>query len=238
MTDIEIFRQMIEDSNRIVFFGGAGVSTDSGIPDFRSQDGLYKQKYPYPPEEILSRRFFFNKPDEFYKFYKDKMNCLGYEPNIAHIKLAELEKRGKLKAIITQNIDGLHQKAGSKNVYELHGTVHSNQCLNCRHKFPAEYIFNSEGTPKCDRCGGLIKPNVVLYEEPLSEYMMTDAWIEVSEADMLIVAGTSLAVRPACNLVDDYKGDRLVLINKGDVEKDIRPNLRFDCSISEVFSQI
>ena len=201
---IEEFKQLVKNSNNIVFFGGAGVSTESGIPDFRSKDGLYNQKYKYPPEEILSHTFFIRNTEEFYKFYKEKMNSLKYEPNITHIKLSELEKQGKLKAVITQNIDGLHQKAGNKNVLELHGSILRNYCMNCNKFYDAEFIFNEEGIPKCS-CGGIIKPDVVLYEEMLDDVILSDSINAIKNADLMIVAGTSLTVSPASGLVNFYK---------------------------------
>ena len=190
----EEFKKIRDESSNIVFFGGAGVSTESGIPDFRSEDGLYNQKYDYPPEEILSHSFFMAKTEEFYKFYKDKLNSLKYEPNITHIKLAELEKKGKLKAVITQNIDGLHQKAGSKTVYEVHGSVLRNYCMKCHEFYDAEYVFSSEGIPKCSKCGGIIKPDVVLYEEGLDQDIWSGSINAIVNDDTMIVAGTSLTV--------------------------------------------
>ena len=222
---IKEFSKLINESNNIVFFGGAGVSTESGIPDFRSKDGLYNQKYKYPPEEILSHSFFINYTDEFYSFYKEKMNSLKYEPNITHIKLAELEKDGKLKAIITQNIDGLHQKAGSKKVYELHGSVLRNYCMKCNKFYNAEYVFNSNDIPKCN-CGGIIKPDVVLYEEGLDGRTLEDSIIAIQNADMLIVAGTSLTVYPASGLINYFRGKNLVLINKDSTSYDNRAKIR------------
>lgn len=210
---MENLKEIINKSKSVVFFGGAGVSTESGIPDFRSKDGLYNQKYKYPPEEILSHTFFMNNTDEFYKFYKDKMNSLKYKPNITHIKLAELEQIGKIKAIVTQNIDGLHQKAGSKKVLELHGSVHRNYCMKCGKFYDAEYVFNSESNPKCS-CGGIIKPDVVLYEENLNEDILDEAIMQISNCDTLIVGGTSLTVYPASGLIRFYKGNKLILINK------------------------
>lgn len=210
---IQRFKQLVDESNNIVFFGGAGVSTESGIPDFRSKDGLYNQQYKYPPEQILSHTFFIRNTDEFYKFYKDKMNCLKYEPNITHIKLAELENKGKLNAVVTQNIDGLHQKAGSKTVYELHGSVLRNYCMNCHKFYDAEYVFNSDDVPKCS-CGGIIKPDVVLYEEGLDDDTFDGAISSIINADMLIVAGTSLTVQPASSLINYFRGQNLVLINR------------------------
>ena len=234
---IQQFKQMVNESNNIVFFGGAGVSTESGIPDFRSKDGLYHQKYDYPPEEILSHTFFINHTDAFYKFYKDKMNSLKYEPNITHIKLAKLEKKGKLKAVVTQNIDGLHQKAGSKNVYELHGSVLRNYCMKCHKFYDAEYVFNSTGIPTCS-CGGTIKPDVVLYEEGLDEETLENAILTILNADLMIVAGTSLTVQPASSLLNYYKGNKLVLINRDITPYDNRANLVIHESLGNVFENI
>ncbi len=234
---IQQFKQMVNESNNIVFFGGAGVSTESGIPDFRSKDGLYHQKYDYPPEEILSHTFFINHTDAFYKFYKDKMNSLKYEPNITHIKLAELEEEGKLKAVVTQNIDGLHQKAGSKNVYELHGSVLRNYCMKCHKFYDAEYVFTSKGIPKCS-CGGTIKPDVVLYEEGLDEETLENAIWAIQNADLMIVAGTSLTVQPASSLLNYYKGNKLVLINRDVTPYDNRANLVIHESLGNVFENI
>ena len=234
---IQQFKQMVNESNNIVFFGGAGVSTESGIPDFRSKDGLYNQKYDYPPEEILSHTFFINHTEAFYKFYKDKMNSLKYEPNITHIKLAELEEEGKLKAVVTQNIDGLHQKAGSKNVYELHGSVLRNYCMKCHQFYDAEYVFTSEGIPKCT-CGGIIKPDVVLYEEGLDEETLENAILAILNADVMIVAGTSLTVQPASSLLNYYKGNKLVLINRDVTPYDDRANLVIHESLGKVFENI
>ena len=215
----EKLKKWIEESDNIVFFGGAGVSTESGIPDFRSVDGLYRQKYAYPPETILSHTFFMNRPDEFYKFYRDKMLCTDARPNKAHKALAKLEDMGKLKAVVTQNIDGLHQAAGSRKVLELHGTVHKNHCMKCGKSFTMEYVKNSEGVPRCD-CGGLIKPDVVLYEEGLDNDTVSEAVNCISNADVLIIAGTSLVVYPAAGLIDYYKGNKLVLINKSETARD------------------
>ena len=213
MTELEQLQKMIDESNSIVFFGGAGVSTESGIPDFRSVDGLYHQKYDYPPETILSHTFYRQKTSEFYRFYRDKMLCLSSKPNAAHLKLAELEKAGKLKAVVTQNIDGLHQAAGSKTVYELHGSVLRNYCESCGKFYDAQYILDSEDVPRCE-CGGFIKPDVVLYEEGLDNTVMTNAIRAIASADMLIIGGTSLVVYPAAGLIDYYKGNKLVIINK------------------------
>ena len=236
---IQKFKELVNESNNIVFFGGAGVSTESGIPDFRSKDGLYNQQYKYPPETILSHTFFMNKTDEFYKFYKAKMNCLKYKPNITHIKLAELEEKGKLKAVVTQNIDGLHQKAGSKNVFELHGSVLRNYCMKCGKFFDAEKIFKSdeELVPKCD-CGGIIKPDVVLYEEGLDDSTIYKSLYAIQNADMLIVAGTSLTVQPASGLIRYYKGDKLVLINRDSTIYDDIANLVINESLGKVFSEL
>lgn len=238
MTPIEQFTDMVQHSNNIVFFGGAGVSTESGIPDFRSVDGLYNQKYQYPPEHILSHTFYRENPEEFYRFYRDKMLCLDAKPNMAHIKLAELEKAGKLKAIITQNIDGLHQKAGSKNVLELHGSVHRNFCEHCHKFFDAEYILHSTGVPKCDACGDPIKPDVVLYEEGLDNGVIEQALYYISHADMLIIGGTSLVVYPAAGLVRYYNGHKLVLINKSSTDMDSSADLVIKEPIGQVFSHI
>ena len=234
---IQQFKQFVNESNNIVFFGGAGVSTESGIPDFRSKDGLYHQKYDYPPEEILSYTFFVNHTEAFYKFYKDKMNSLKYEPNITHIKLAELEEKGKLKAVVTQNIDGLHQKAGSKNVYELHGSLLRNYCMKCHKFYDAEYVFNSTGIPTCS-CGGTIKPDVVLYEEGLDEETLENAIWAIQNADLMIVAGTSLTVQPASSLLNYYKGNKLVLINRDITPYDNRANLVIHESLGNVFKNI
>ena len=229
---------MIEESDNIVFFGGAGVSTESGIPDFRSVDGLYNQKYNYSPETILSHSFYMRHTDEFYRFYKDKMLCLNVEPNITHKKLAELEAIGKLKAVITQNIDGLHQAAGSKRVLELHGSVHRNYCRNCGKGFDAAYIQESAGIPICDACGGQIKPDVVLYEEGLDQKTLNDAVFYISHADMLMIGGTSLAVYPAAGLVQYYRGNKLVLINKSATPMDKNADVLLQCGLGEVFGRI
>ena len=234
---IKQFKQLVEKSNNIVFFGGAGVSTESGIPDFRSKDGLYNQQYDYPPETILSHTFFINNTDEFYRFYKVKMNSLKYEPNITHIKLAELENKGKLKAVITQNIDGLHQKAGSKTVYELHGSVFRNYCMNCNKFYEAKYVFNSEGIPKCS-CGGIIKPDVVLYQEGLDDNTVTNSISAIQNADLLIVAGTSLTVWPASGLINYFKGRNLVLINRDVTPYDNKADLVINDSLGKVFNEI
>lgn len=230
---IEKLNQMIKESNKIVFFGGAGVSTESGIPDFRSVDGLYHQKYDYPPETILSHTFFMRNTEAFYEFYKDKMLCLDKKPNKAHYKLAELESVGKLTAVVTQNIDGLHQAAGSKNVYELHGSVLRNFCMKCNKSYSAQEIKDSEGIPTCT-CGGVIKPDVVLYEEGLDNYTIQASVKAISEADMLIIGGTSLVVYPAAGLIDYYRGNKLVLINKSSTSRDSMADLIIQGSIGEV----
>lgn len=237
MDKIEQFCEMVKQSNNIVFFGGAGVSTESGIPDFRSVDGLYNQEYDYPPETILSHSFYLYKTEEFYRFYKNKMICLEAKPNMTHLKLAELERKGKLKAVVTQNIDGLHQAAGSKVVYELHGSVLRNYCQKCKRLYGAEYVLNSEGIPKCE-CGGKIKPDVVLYEEGLDDATLREAIKAISEADMLIVGGTSLAVYPAAGLIDYYKGNKLVLINKSSTPRDSVADLVINEGLGNVFERI
>ena len=232
---IAALQEMIDKSRRIVFFGGAGVSTESGIPDFRSVDGLYHQKYAYPPETILSHTFYEKHPEEFFRFYRDKLLKLGAEPNAAHKKLAELERAGKLAAVVTQNIDGLHQKAGSRTVYELHGSVLRNYCEKCGKFYDAEFMLHSEGVPRCT-CGGRIKPDVVLYEEGLDMDTVHGAVNAISEADMLIVGGTSLVVYPAAGLIQYYEGSRLVVINKTDLSA--MADLTILGAIGEVLSQI
>lgn len=234
---IQQFKQLVNKCDNIVFFGGAGVSTESGIPDFRSKDGLYNQQYKYSPETILSHTFFMNKTEEFFKFYKLKMNSLKYQPNITHIKLSELEARGKLKAVITQNIDGLHQKAGSKVVYELHGSVLRNYCMNCNKFYDAEYVFNSNGIPRCS-CGGIIKPDVVLYAEGLDEETIENSTAAIQKADLLIVAGTSLTVQPASSLINFFRGKNLVLINRDSTPYDNKANLVINDSLGKVFSNL
>lgn len=235
--EIERLSQIIKESNNIVFFGGAGVSTESGIPDFRSVDGLYNQKYDYPPETILSHTFYRRHTAEFYRFYRDKMLCLDAKPNAAHLKLAEWERKGKLKAVVTQNIDGLHQAAGSKVVLELHGSVLRNYCEDCGKTYDAEYILNSEGVPRCS-CGGGIKPDVVLYEEGLNQNTLQEAVRYISNADVLIIGGTSLAVYPAAGLIDYYSGNKLILINKTPTPRDSAADLVVQGSIGEIFSQL
>ena len=234
---IKTLQQWIDESSSIVFFGGAGVSTESGIPDFRSVDGLYNQKYAYPPEEILSHTFFQRNTGEFFKFYRDKMLCLDAQPNPAHKKLAELEAAGKLKSVVTQNIDGLHQKAGSGRVWELHGSVHRNYCTQCGKSYSVRDIQAGEGVPVC-ACGGRIKPDVVLYEEALDSRTVNGALEDISNADMLIIGGTSLAVYPAASLVTYYRGHRLVLINKSPTPYDSQADLVINEPIGAVFSQI
>ena len=230
-------REMIEECNRIVFFGGAGVSTESGIPDFRSQDGLYSLKYSVPPETILSADYFYAHTEHFFEFYRERMLPLWAKPNAAHKKLAEWEKEGKLLAVVTQNIDGLHQKAGSKSVYELHGSIHRNTCLQCGKKYSAEEVAKSTGIPKCS-CGGLIKPDVVLYGEPLDEKTVRGAVNAIAKADMLIVAGTSLTVYPAAGFVDYFCGKYLVLINRDETALDARADLVLHEKIGEIFSKL
>ena len=231
--------EYIKECNNIVFFGGAGVSTESGIPDFRSKDGLYNMKYDYPPEEILSHTFFVHNPEEFYRFYKDKLNSLKYEPNITHKVLAKLEKIGKLTSVVTQNIDGLHQKAGSKKVLELHGSVLRNYCTKCNTFYDANYIFNSKTLiPKCEKCGQIIKPDVVLYEEPLNNDIYDEALKDIAKADMLIIGGTSLAVYPASYLVQYFRGKYLILINKSTTPLDSRADLVIHDSLGTVFARI
>ena len=237
MNEIERFKELVENSDNIVFFGGAGVSTESGIPDFRSVDGLYNQKYDYPPETILSHSFYLYHTEEFYRFYRDKMLALDAEPNMTHKKLAELEQKVKLKAVITQNIDGLHQKAGSKEVLELHGSVHRNYCQKCHKLYDARYLLESDGIPTCE-CGGKIKPDVVLYEEGLDSRTLQKSIEYISNADILIIGGTSLAVYPAAGLIDYYRGNKLVLINKSATPMDSRADLIIHESIGKVFGTL
>ena len=237
MQDIEKLQELIDKSNKIVFFGGAGVSTESGIPDFRSQDGLYNQKYKYPPEEIISHTFFVHKTEEFYEFYKDRMLYLDAKPNITHKALAKLEEKGKLLAIVTQNIDGLHQLAGSKKVYELHGSVLRNYCTKCRKFYDVNFIKNSVGVPKCS-CGGVVKPDVVLYEEGLDEDVIVGSIKAIENADLLIIAGTSLVVQPAASLINYYRGKDIVLINKSETFADNRASLCFHDSLGSVFEKL
>ena len=237
MNKIDIFQQIIDNSKKIVFFGGAGVSTESGIPDFRSQDGLYNMKYDYPPEEILSNSFFRKNIKEFYRFYKDKMIVKGVKPNYAHYFLKKLEEAGKLTSIVTQNIDGLHQEAGSINVLELHGSIKRNYCIKCKKFYDENYILNSNEIPKCS-CGGIIKPDVVLYEENLNEHTMYKAIRDISEADCLIVAGTSLTVYPAAGMIQYFNGKNLILINKTKTSYDKYATLVFNDSINDILKQI
>lgn len=233
----EQLRQWVEGSSSIVFFGGAGVSTESGIPDFRSVDGLYNQKYDYPPETIISHSFYKKNTAEFYRFYKDKMLFSGAKPNKAHLALAKLEEQGKLKAVVTQNIDGLHQAAGSKEVLELHGSVHRNYCTRCGKFYDLDYVIHTEGVPHCS-CGGVIKPDVVLYEEGLDQEVLRKAVDYISHADMLIVGGTSLTVYPAAGLIDYYRKNKLVLINRSVTPMDSRADLVVSGSIGEIFGEI
>ncbi len=230
-------QNMIDDSRRIVFFGGAGVSTESGIPDFRSADGLYNQKYAYPPEQIVSHSFFMRRTEEFYRFYRDRMIFPDAKPNAAHLKLAELERAGKLSCVITQNIDGLHQAAGSRNVIELHGSVHRNHCMSCGKKYPLSAVTESTGIPRCS-CGGVIKPDVVLYEESLDDGDLTRAMTEISEADMMMIGGTSLAVYPAAGLVRFFRGRHLAVINKSAISADSTAELVIADAIGKVMSEI
>lgn len=234
---IETLKTWITKHDNIVFFGGAGVSTESGIPDFRSVDGLYHQKFDYPPETILSHSFFFRHTEEFYRFYREKMLPLEAQPNAAHRKLAELERAGKLRAVVTQNIDGLHQKAGSQAVYELHGSVWRNYCTKCGKPYPVERIRGGSGVPHCD-CGGLIKPDVVLYEEGLDEQCLTGAVRAIADADILIVGGTSLTVYPAAGLIRYYRGSKLVLINRDETPYDAYANLVLREPIGSIFAQL
>ena len=237
MTNLQRLRQWIQESNRAVFFGGAGVSTESGIPDFRSVDGLYHQKFDYPPETIISHSFYERKTEYFFNFYREKMLPLGFQPNITHQVLARLEREGHLAAVVTQNIDGLHQKAGSQNVFELHGSVLRNYCVKCRKFYPAETVRDAKGVPLCD-CGGVIKPDVVLYEEPLNEEVMGGAIHAIRKADLLIVGGTSLTVYPAAGLLQYYRGSRLVLINRDETPYDSHADLVFHDSLGKIFSQL
>lgn len=237
MDDIRKLSEIIERSHRIVFFGGAGVSTESGIPDFRSVDGLYNQEWDYPPETILSRTFFEKNTEEFYRFYRAKMLCLDAKPNPAHLKLAQWEKEGRLIGVVTQNIDGLHQAAGSKKVFELHGSVLRNYCTKCRKFYDAEFILNSEGIPRCS-CGGIIKPDVVLYEESLDDDTITEAVNAIINADTLIIGGTSLNVYPAAGLIRYFRGSDLVIINKSPTNMDSGADLLICRNIGEVFSQV
>ena len=230
-------KALIRNARRMVFFGGAGVSTESGIPDFRSQDGLYKQRYKFPPETILSHTFFKEHTEEFYEFYREKMLCLDAQPNAAHRKLAEWEQEGKLSAVITQNIDGLHQKAGSKNVLELHGSIWRNHCTRCGMSFPVQKLASGTGIPRC-ACGGIIKPDVVLYEESLDQNTLDRSVQELQEADLLIIGGTSLNVYPAAGLIDFFRGGNIVVINRGAPARNVQGVLFIDGKIGEIFAQL
>ena len=232
---LQMLKKWIEESENIVFFGGAGVSTESGIPDFRSVDGLYNQKFEYPPEQIISHSFFLKDPSYFFRFYREKMLPLGFEPNITHLVLAKLEQEGKLSAVITQNIDGLHQKAGSRTVFELHGSVHRNYCTKCGTFYDAQFIKDSADVPLCT-CGGVIKPDVVLYEEQLNPNTLDSSIDAIASADMLIIAGTSLTVYPAAGLVRYYRGNKLVLINKDETPYDYKANLVIHSLLGDVFN--
>lgn len=237
MEKLETLKTWVAESSRIVFFGGAGVSTESGIPDFRSVDGLYSQHFAYPPETIISHTFYERRPEYFFRFYREKMLPLGFEPNITHKVLARWEAEGKLSAVVTQNIDGLHQKAGSKRVYELHGSVLHNYCVRCRKFYPAEYVRDAQGVPKCT-CGGTVKPDVVLYEESLDQETIEKSVMAIRSADLLIVAGTSLTVYPAAGLIHYYQGNRLVLINRDETPYDSQADLVFHESLGNIFSKL
>lgn len=234
---LQTLKDWVQQSRRIVFFGGAGVSTESGIPDFRSEDGLYRQRYAYPPETILSHTFFVRHPEEFFQFYREKMLFTDKQPNAAHRKLAQWEREGRLTAVVTQNIDGLHQAAGSRNVLELHGSVHRNHCMRCGRAFSLGHVKESEGVPRCP-CGGIVKPDVVLYEESLDEDTIERAVAAIASADLLIVGGTSLTVYPAAGFVDLFRGERLALINKSPTSKDAAAGLILRAPIGEVFAQL
>ena len=234
---IETLKQWVNEAKRIVFFGGAGVSTESGIPDFRSVDGLYNQKFEYPPETIISHSFYERRPEYFFRFYREKMLPLDFEPNITHKVLARWEQEGKLLAVVTQNIDGLHQKAGSKNVYELHGSVLRNYCVRCGRFYPAEYVRDAQGVPRCE-CGGIVKPDVVLYEESLDEDVISGAVSAISRADLLIVGGTSLTVYPAAGFLGYFRGDRLALINRDPTPFDRHAGVVIHDGLGKVFSQL
>ncbi len=236
--EIERLQKMIDESNKIVFFGGAGVSTESGIPDFRSAEGIYHQAYRYSPEEVVSHSFFVTHTEAFYEFYKEKMMILDAKPNPAHLKLAELEQAGKLSAVVTQNIDGLHQLAGSKKVYELHGSILRNYCMDCHTFYDAEYVKNAEGIPRCKKCGGIIKPDVVLYEEGLDSETIQGAVRAIADADMLIIGGTSLVVYPAAGFIDYFHGKNLVLINRSETARTVRTNLVISAPIGKILGQI
>ncbi|MCU6747563.1 NAD-dependent protein deacylase [Faecalicatena acetigenes] len=235
--EIEQLQEMIDASGHIVFFGGAGVSTESGIPDFRSADGIYHQACQYSPEEVVSHSFFMRYPESFYDFYKEKMMMLDAKPNPAHKKLAELEAVGKLKAVITQNIDGLHQAAGSKTVYELHGSIHRNHCMKCGKSYDASYVKEADGIPRCS-CGGIVKPDVVLYEEALDGCTIEKAVQAIAQADMLLIGGTSLVVYPAAGFIDYFRGRHLVVINKSETAKSVRAELQISAPIGEILDRI
>ena len=235
--EIEELQKIIDDSSRIVFFGGAGVSTESGIPDFRSADGIYHQQYKYSPEQVVSHSFFMQHTEAFYDFYKEKMMILDAKPNPAHYKLAELEQAGKLTAVVTQNIDGLHQAAGSRTVYELHGSIHRNYCMECGRFYDAEYVKKTSGIPRCE-CGGVIKPDVVLYEDGLDPKTIQGAVEAIAAADTLIIGGTSLVVYPAAGFIDYFGGKHLVVINKSETAKTVRAELSIAAPIGEIFSKI
>ena len=237
MNDIEKLQRIIDNSESIVFFGGAGVSTESGIKDFRSVDGLYNEKWDYPPEVMLSHTFFINHTKEFYKFYKEKLDTLNIEPNITHKYLVKLEKCGKLKSIVTQNIDGLHEKAGSKNVILLHGTIYKNHCMKCGKEFDAKYVFSSNDIPTC-KCGGIIKPDVVLYEEALDEKITKKAIESISSCDTLIIAGTSLVVYPAAYYIQYFKGKNMIILNKDKTEYDYMADLVINKPLGEIISKL
>lgn len=237
-SDVSTLQTIINHAHRLVFFGGAGVSTESGIPDFRSQDGLYHQKYDVPPETILSHSYFVRHTEAFYRFYRDKMICLSAKPNAAHKKLAEMEQKGILSAVVTQNIDGLHQMAGSKTVYELHGSVHRNYCERCHACYDAEWILQTEGVPHCPHCGGRVKPDVVLYEEPLDENVMAQAIRYIRQADVLLIGGTSLVVYPAAGLVQYYRGSKLAVVNKGVTGAALRAAVTVDGPIGQTLAQL
>ena len=235
---IEELQKIIDEAQNIVFFGGAGVSTESNIPDFRSQDGLYNQKYKYPPETIVSHSFFMRRTEDFYEFYRDKMIYPEAKPNAAHLKLAELEKAGKLKAVVTQNIDGLHQMAGSRRVLELHGSIHRNYCMKCGEFYDLDYLVKADGVPKCSKCGGTVKPDVVLYEEGLDSRIINESVQAIREADTLIVGGTSLNVYPAASFIDYFNGKNLVVINKSETARSVAATLIITEPIGEVLGQI
>ena len=235
--ETEKLQEIIDDSSRIVFFGGAGVSTESGIPDFRSADGIYHQKYKYSPEQVVSHSFFMQYPEAFYEFYKEKMMITDAKPNPAHYKLAELEQAGRLAAVVTQNIDGLHQAAGSRTVYELHGSIHRNYCMKCGRFYDADYVKHSSGIPRCE-CGGMIKPDVVLYEEGLDSKTIRGAVEAIAAADTLIIGGTSLVVYPAAGFIDYFSGRHLVVINKSETAKTVQAELSIAAPIGEIFIKI